>query len=476
MRSHSGLSDGCPGCAEVITRRKALQLVSNGFGCVAFSAMAAAETAASRVERLKPHFAPKAKNVIFLFMPGGVSHMESFDPKPKLAALDGNPAKLENYVAGPNRKWLRPLWKFQQYGKSGAPVSELFPHTAKYVDDLAIVRSMKSEFPLHARGNIFLHTGRNIGGYPSLGSWITYGLGSDNKNLPGYVLLRDASIPPGGIENFSNGFLPGTHQATHIRDEGVPVDNIIPADRDGRIQRAKLDTLLQQDREFLKAAGGEDAVESAISNYEMGYRMQSLVPDVLNLDKETERTKSLYGLDSEDKPKRLYGLQCLRARRLVEAGVRFVEVTCPNLFGMNGTWDQHTDLKKGHETNAFVTDQAAAALIHDLKARGLLDETLLIWAGEFGRTPDTGNGNGRDHHPDCFTIWMAGGGIKGGVTYGETDDLGNQVVSDPVTIHDLHATILHLLGLNHEKLTYRFSGREQRLTDVHGEVIKKILA
>jgi hypothetical protein len=476
MRSHSSPSDGCPGCARAITRRKALQIASNGFGYLAFSAMAAGDNPLAGAEALKPHFTPKAKNVIFLFMPGGVSHMESFDPKPKLAELDGKPAKLENYVAGPNRKWLRPLWKFQQYGQSGAHVSELFPRTAKYVDEIAIIRSMKSEFPLHARGNVFLHTGRNIGGYPSLGSWITYGLGSENKNLPGYVLLRDASIPPGGIENFSNGFLPGTNQATHIRDEGVPVDNITPADQNDRIQRAKIDALLQQDRDLLKATGGEDAVESAISNYEMGYRMQSLVPDVLNMDKESQSTKKLYGLDSEDKAKHRYGLQCLRARRLIEAGVRFVEVTCPNLFGMNGTWDQHTELKKGHETNAFVTDQAAAALIHDLKERGLLDDTLLIWAGEFGRTPDTGNGDGRDHHPDCFTIWMAGGGIKGGVTYGETDELGNQVATDPVTIHDLHATILRVLGLDHEKLTYRFSGREQRLTDVHGAVIEKILA
>jgi hypothetical protein len=454
-----------------MTRRKALQLASHGFGYLALSAMAAAET-----PRLKPHFTPKAKNVIFLFMPGGVSHMESFDPKPKLAELDGKPAKLNNYVAGPNRKWLRPLWKFQQHGQCGAPVSELFPHTASCVDDIAIVRSMKSQFPLHARGNIFLHTGRNVGGYPSLGSWITYGLGSENTSLPGYVLLRDASVPPGGIENFSNGFLPGTHQATHIRDQGVPVDNITPADQDARIQRAKLDALVQQDRELLQVTGQEDAIESAISNYEMGYKMQSLVPDVLNLDKENDSTKKLYGLDSEDKPKSSYGLQCLRARRLVERGVRFVEVTCPNLFGMNGTWDQHSELKKGHETNAFVTDQAAAALIKDLKGRGLLNETLIIWAGEFGRTPDTGNGDGRDHHPDCFTIWMAGGGIKGGVTYGETDELGNQVVKDAVTIHDFHATILHLLGLDHEKLTYRFGGREQRLTDVHGSVVKELLA
>ncbi|MDX1982861.1 MAG: DUF1501 domain-containing protein [Bryobacteraceae bacterium] len=448
-----------------MTRRDALRLASNGFGYLAFSGLAA-----------KPHHPARAKNVIFLFMPGGVSHMESFDPKPKLAELDGKPAKLNNYVAGPKRKWLRCLWNFKQYGQCGAPVSELFPHTAKWVDELAIVRSMKSEFPLHARGNVFLHTGRNIGGYPSLGSWMTYGLGSVNQNLPGYVLLRDASIPPGGIENFSNGFLPATHQATHIRDEGEPVENIRPADQDNRVQRAKLDALLQQDRQFLRASGGADAIESAISNYEMAYRMQTLVPDVLDLSKESEATRKLYGLDSESKPKRLYGLQCLRARRLVESGVRFVEVTCPNLFGMNGTWDQHTELKKGHETNAMVTDQASAALIGDLKARGLFDQTLILWAGEFGRTPDTGNGDGRDHHPFCFTIWMAGGGIKGGVTYGETDELGDQVTRDPVTIHDLHATILHAAGLNHEKLTFRFGGREQRLTDVHGRVVKELLA
>lgn len=473
MASYSNQSGECPGRARALTRRQALRMASQGFGYLALSAVAAGAPPANT---LTPHFPAKAKNIIFLFMPGGISHMESFDPKPKLAELDGKPAKLDSYVAGANRKWLRSLWKFQQHGQCGAPVSELFPCIARHVDELAIVRSMKSEFPLHARGNILLHTGRNIGGFPSMGSWITYGLGSENKNLPGYVLLRDTSIPPGGIENFSNGFLPGTNQATHIRDEGVPVDNITPADVDGRIQRAKLDALRMQDRELLKDTGGEDAIESAIANYEMAYRMQSLVPDVLDLDKEPESIKRLYGLDAESKPKRLYGLQCLRARRLVESGVRFVEVTCPNLFGMNGTWDQHTELRKGHETNAHVTDQASAALIQDLKQRGLLDETLIIWAGEFGRTPDTGNGDGRDHHPNCFTIWMAGGGVKGGVTFGETDELGSQVVKDPVTIHDFHATILHLLGLNHERLTYRFAGREQRLTDVHGNAITQIIA
>ena len=464
---------GCPGNVRAMTRRDALKLASNGFGYLSFSALAAAEARADSRLR-QPHFRPKATNVIFLFMPGGVSHMESFDPKPKLAELDGKPAKLDNYLAGPDRKWLRCLWEFKQYGQCGAPVSELFPHTARWVDDLAIVRSMKSEFPLHARGNVFLHTGRNFGGFPSLGSWVNYGLGSQNKNLPGYVLLRDASIPPGGIENFSNGFLPATHQATHIRDEGPPMDNIAPSDKDRRVQRVKLDALLQQDRDFQQSTSG-DTVESAIANYEMAYRMQSLVPDVLDLAKESEVTKRLYGLDSEDKPKRLYGLQCLRARKLVEAGVRFVEVTCPNLFGMNGTWDQHSNLKKDHEKNALVTDQTIAGLIQDLKSRGLFEQTLLVWSGEFGRTPDTGNGDGRDHHPFCFTIWLAGGGVKGGVTYGETDELGDQVAANPMTIHDLHATILHLLGLDHEKLVYRFGGREQRLTDVHGRVVREIL-
>jgi hypothetical protein len=278
------------------------------------------------------------------------------------------------------------------------------------------------------------------------------------------------------MENFASGFLPAAHQATHVKDEGVPVRNLTPADPDNRIQRAKLDALLAQDREFLRIQGGGDAIESAIANTELAYRMQSLVPDVLDLAKESEATKKLYGLDAADKPKRLYGLQCLRARRLIESGVRFVEVTCPNLVGMNGTWDQHDHLKRDHERNAFVTDQAVAGLLTDLKQRGLWQDTLVIWAGEFGRTPDTGNGDGRDHHPFAFTIWMAGAGIQGGVTFGETDEVGDRIVRDPVSIHDLHATILHLLGLDHERLTYRFSGREQRLTDVHGRVVRQILA
>lgn len=468
--AQSGSSE-CPGCMQSpLSRRELLKAASNGFGLLALSALAVDESYAGISGPRGPHFAPKVKNVIFCFMPGGVSHMDSFDPKPKLADLDGKASEK------PKRKWLKCPWSFQNYGQAGLPVSELFPQIATCIDDLAIIRSMKAEFPLHARGNIFLHTGRNIGGFPSLGSWVTYGLGSENKNLPGYLLLRSGDVPPGGLENFSNGFLPATHQAMEVMAEGVPIGNITPADKDERVQKAKLQVLLQEDRQFASRLGANDAVESAISNYEMAYRMQSLAPDVLNLDKETEATKRLYGLDAKDQHKRNYAVQCLRARRLVESGVRFVEITCPSLFGMNGTWDQHTELKKGHETNAMVTDQAIAGLIKDLKSRGLFQETLIVWAGEFGRTPDTANGDGRDHHTAGFTIWLAGGGIKGGIAYGATDEIGNEAVENIVTIHDLHATIFHLLGLDHEKLTYRFGGREMRLTDVSGNIIKPILA
>jgi hypothetical protein len=450
-------------------RRDLLRTASTGFGYLAFSSMA------SSMAQAAAHHPAKAKNVIFCFMPGGVSHMDSFDPKPKLAELDGKPAVLESYVAGPKRKWLKSPWTFKQYGQSGLPISEIFPHIAQVADELCVVRSMKSEFPLHARANIFLHTGRNFGGFPSLGSWVNYGLGSSNKNLPGYLLLNHGDNPPGGLENFSNGFLPATHQAMAVRAAGVPVDNIVPAGP-ADLQSAKMAALRRQDQQFLQATAQDDAVDAAIANFEMAYRMQSLAPDVLNLDQESEATKKLYGLDATNKHKQSYGLQCLRARRLVEAGVRFVEITPPNLYGgNNGTWDQHDKLREGHETNANVTDQAVTALIKDLKSRGMLQDTLVLWAGEFGRTPDTGNGDGRDHHPFGFTIWMAGGGAKAGLIYGSTDELGNHAVENVMTVHDLHATILHLLGLDHTKLTYRFGGRDVTLPDVHGQVVPALV-
>jgi len=279
------------------------------------------------------------------------------------------------------------------------------------------------------------------------------------------------------LENFSNGFLPATYQATPMQADGKPVVNIEPADKDPLIQRAKLGVLLQVDRQFLQSIRNDDAVESAIQNYEMAYKMQSVVPDVLNLDKESEATKNLYGLDAADKNKRLYGMQCLRARRLIEAGVRFVEITCPEVYGgNNGTWDQHTELKKGHEGNALITDQGVAALLKDLKSRGLLKETLVVWATEFGRTPHGPKPDCRDHHETAFTVWMAGGGLKSGLVYGATDEVGMHSVENVTEVFDLHATILQLLGLDHKKLTYRFGGRDVSLTDVHGHVIRGILA
>jgi hypothetical protein len=452
------------------TRRELLSRSANGFGLLALAALLAEDHPAPAADsQPRPHQLPRAKNVIFLFMDGGVSHVDSFDPKDGLAKHDGQVYKA-------NRKWLKSPWGFQRHGRCGLPVSELFPHIGACADDLAVIRSMKADLPLHSTGVLFLHTGSNNAGRPSMGSWVTYGLGSLNRNLPGFVVLNFDTVPCGGLENFSSGFLPASHQATILRADGTPLDNLVPADRDQRIQRAKIDLLRRQDAAFAATLGGDDGVDSVIRNYEMAYRMQSLVPDVLDLARETEATKRLYGIDSKETPKHLYGIQCLRARRLVESGVRFVEVGCPSLAASNGTWDQHGDLKKGHELNARVTDQAVAALLRDLKQRGLLEETLVIWAGEFGRTPHAPSRDGRDHHPEGFTIWMAGGGIKGGVVYGATDEMGMHAVENVVTMHDFHATILHLLGIDHERLTYRFGGRDFRLTDVRGKVVKSIVA
>ena len=462
-----------------LKRRDVLRQASTGFGLTALASLMA-DQAYAGLAGGGTHFAPKAKNVIFCFMPGGVSHVDTFDPKPKLAELNGK--KFDGFYqvgakAETNRQWLASPWQFKRHGRAGTWVSELFPHVAQCVDEMAVVRSMVSGFPLHPRGNLLMHTGRNTGGFPSLGSWVNYALGSENKNLPGYVLLHAGAVPPGGLENFSNGFLPATYQATAMHAEGKPVINIDAADKDPKIQRAKLDTLLQQDRQFLASIGPDDGIDAAIKNYEMAYTMQSVVPDVLNLDKESEATKKLYGVDEPERHKRNYSRQCLRARRLVEAGVRFVEITCPEVFGGdNGTWDQHSDLKKGHEGNALITDQGVAALIKDLKSRGMLGETLVMWATEFGRTPHGPKPDARDHHETAFTVWMAGGGMKGGTVFGATDEVGMRAVENVTEVHDLHATILHALGLDHKKLTYRFGGRDVSLTDVHGHVIRELLA
>jgi hypothetical protein len=459
----------CPGRAPAPrTRRELLKAGAAGFAWTAFSALAQ-ERAFAAPWVQKPHFAPRAKNVIFLFMDGGVSHVDSFDPKPALTKYAGEP-----WSGDTNRKWVKSPWQFAQHGQSGTWVSELFPHIATCVDDIAVIRSMKAELPIHSTSVLLLHTGHNLAGRPSLGSWVSYGLGSENQNLPGYVVLSFGHVPVGGMEALGSGFLPSSYEASILRAEGAPIENVVPADAP-QVQRTKLEVLQAQDREFAARLGGSDSVESAIRNYELAARMQTLVPDVLDETHETQATRDLYGLDSPDRNTRLYARQCLRARRLVEAGVRFVQVNCP--YGQsNGTWDQHGNLKKGHERNAQQTDRAVAALIQDLKQRGLLDCTLILWAGEFGRTPHGPKPDGRDHHPEGFSVFLAGGGVKGGVVHGATDEFGVHAVEKIHDMHDLHATVLRLLGLDHEKLTYRYAGRDFRLTDVHGNVIQEILA
>ena len=472
--------DSCPGLAHsTLSRRAWLQKTAGGFGMLALSALMNQRGLAGIDANPLPHFKPKIRSVIFCFMDGGVSHVDSFDPKPKLTELHGKAVRItreQDRLTAGNRKWLGSPWKFRAHGQSAIPISDLFPQLATCADDLTIVRSMVGEFPLHSRGNLLAHTGRSVGGHPSLGAWISYGLGTENQNLPGFVVLHNGMNIPSGLENFASAFLPASHQASLLRTAGNPMDNLTPAEGDGRLQLDKLRLLKDQDQEFLAAQQNADAVEAAIGNYELAYRMQSLVPDVVDLSKESKATQKLYGIDAKNTNKSRYGMQCLRARRMVEAGVRFVEVTCPLLYSKNGTWDQHGGLRKGHEGNAMVVDQAIAGLLKDLKSRGMLDETLVLWSGEFGRTPHSGGSNGRDHHPAGFTLWMAGGGLKPGFTYGATDELGMKSVHNVTTFHDLHATILHLLGLDHEKLTYRYGGRDFRLTDVHGRILRDVLA
>jgi len=459
----------CQGRGAVpVSRRGMLQTSSTGFGWLALSALAQERSFGAARAESDRNFAGPAKNVIFLFMDGGVSHVDSFDPKPALATQEGQP-----WSGDANRKWVKSPWKFEQHGDGGMWVSELFPHIASCADDIAVIRSMKADLPIHATGVLLLHTGLNRAGRPSFGSWVSYGLGSENQNLPGYVVLSFGHVPVGGMEAFGSGFLPTSFEATILKADGAALDNLLPAGSLS-LQRTKLDLLRQQDSDFAAALGGNDAVESAIRNYELAARMQLLVPDVLDESRETKSTRELYGLDDPDQKTHLYARQCLRARRLVESGVRFVQINCP--YGLsNGTWDQHGGLKAGHEKNARQTDRAVAGLIRDLKQRGMLDSTLILWAGEFGRTPHAPGPDGRDHHPEGFSVFMAGGGIKGGTTYGATDEFGVHAVENICDFHDLHATLLHQCGIDHTKLTYHSGGRDYRLTDVKGRVIRDVI-
>lgn len=459
---------------------------AGGFGAVALAALQADSAFAANGQQASkpvaaghgPHHKVRAKNVIFLYMDGGPSQVDTFDPKPMLDKYNGKaPGKLFDVEPTQFNKIgtvLASPWKFKQHGESGIPVSELFPHVAECVDELAVIRSMTSGFPEHTFANYFLHTGSGLQGRPSMGAWVNYGLGSECQNLPGFVVLNGGLIPPGGMDCFGSGFLPASFQGSLFKPSGTGVANIAPIEATPQVQREKLDLISQLDGLAAKQFGKHDSLESAIKNYELAYSMQMAVPEVMSIDKEPAHLQKLYGMESEYEATRIYAAQCLIARRMLEQGVRFIELTCPKVGG--DRWDQHSNLKKGHENNARAVDQPIAALLKDLRQRGLLDDTLVVWAGEFGRTPFAQGKNGRDHNQYGFTVWMAGGGVKPGFVYGATDDWGYKAIENRAEMHDLHATMLHLMGVDHTQSTFRFSGRDMRLTDVHGHVIDDVIS
>jgi Protein of unknown function (DUF1501) len=445
-------------------------LALSGFAAPAVTGGAPIRPLAPKV----PHFPPRAKSVIFLFMAGAPSHLELFDWKPELAKYDGTlppPDLLKGYRAAfinPSSKLLGPKFKFQKHGQSGTEISEILPRTAEIVDDIAVVKSMVTDAFNHAPGQLLMNTGTQQFGRPSMGAWATYGLGSESQDLPAFVVMSSGRKgPSGGNSCWGSGFLPTVYQGVQFRGSGDPVLYLSnPRGIDEKLQRASLDTIGEMNRMRLRDIGDPE-IATRINSFEMAFRMQSSAPELMEVKKEPTHILEMYGAEP-GKPS--FANNCILARRLVERGVRFVQL-------YHEAWDQHGNLVKDLKQNCNDCEQPSAALIKDLKQRGLLDETLVIWGGEFGRTPMMqGGDDGRDHHPNAFSMWMAGGGIKRGISLGETDDLGFNVVKDKVHVHDLHATILHLLGFDHTKLTYRFQGRDFRLTDVHGEVVKGLLA
>jgi hypothetical protein len=465
-----------------LSRREMLCRCANGFGGLALGALLAESLEASSADPLAlrpPHYAPKARSVIFLFMDGGPSQVDTFDPKPRLRRDHLQPIGIETpaTVFNISDKVYGSPFEFRPRGESGTPVSELFEHVGGVVDELTVIRSMHSDHSEHTAANYFMHTGSGFQGRPSMGSWITYGLGSESRDLPGFVVLDSGLIPPGGLDVFGSGFLPASYQGMLFRRGEHPVADLEPREARPELQRGKLDLLARLNRGALER-GSSSEMEATIANYELAFRMQAEVPDLLSLEGESTATRRLYGLDEPHTAE--FGRQCLLARRMVERGVRFVELLTPYREG-HDRWDQHSGLVAGHRANARATDKPIAGLIRDLKSRGLLDETIVIWGGEFGRTPTaqlqkTEAETGRDHNPYGFTMWVAGGGFKAGAVHGATDDYGYFAVEDKVHVHDLHATVLHLLGLDHERLSYRYSGRDMRLTDVHGVVVEDLLA
>ena len=468
-----------------VSRREWLARTGCGFGALALSGLAGSDARAATdpLAPKPPHLPAKAKRVIFLFMQGGVSHVDSYDYKPRLDADDGKQLPFDDARAiansgtrGSSKRVMKPLWKFSRRGQSGLWASELFPEVAKHMDDLCVVRSMHTEGVAHGPATLFLHCGSTTFVRPSMGSWVLYGLGTENANLPGFVSIAP-SAGNGGPRNYGPAFLPPTYQGTALGKAGGPPSEATIRNLAGPLtaagKQAHFDLLRELHAEQLKRTPGDAELEAVASSYELAWRMQQNAPDVLDLSKETADTLKLYGVN--DKATDTFGRQCLMARRLCESGVRFVQVTYGD-NSANPAWDQHSNMPK-HGDHAKSVDRPIAGLLEDLKRRGLLEDTLVWWGGEFGRTPYAeGNGTGRDHNPSGFTVWLAGGGLKKGFAFGATDEFGHQAVQDKVHMHDLHATILHQLGLDHEKLTFRYSGRDFRLTDVHGRVVKEIIA
>lgn len=459
-----------------ISRREMLRRSSAGFGSLALAGLLGSESQAAGTSMAQqPHFAPKAKRVIFLFMHGGPSHMDTFDYKPQLQKDSGKPLPFDKpkIFSAQTGNLLGSPWKFKQHGECGAWVSELFPHVAGCVDDLCIINSMYGSNSRHGGALLELHTGSDTFVRPSMGSWITYGLGSENQDLPGFITVCP-TLTHGGVNAYSSSFLPADYQGTPIGNASIPADKaLIPfiKNKSGvplATQRKELDFLQQMNREHLSEAGPDAALEGRINSFELAYRMQTTAPELQDISDESEATQKMYGLD--DDVTKNFGRQCLMARRFAERGVRFVQIT------HSYKWDQHSGLKTALPRNCKEVDQPIAALIKDLKSRGLLEDTLVLWGGEFGRTPVSQGADGRDHNPQGYTMWLAGGGIKGGLQYGATDDYGYYAVKDKIHVHDLHATMLHLLGLDHKRLTYKFAGRDFRLTDIHGEVMYDLFA
>jgi hypothetical protein len=471
-----------------LSRRAALQSLASGFGWLAFAGLAheqAARAASSAGEGLaaKPtHFAPKARRVIFLCMNGGPSHVDLFDYKPKLQTKEGQQT-AESALKG-NAGLMASPFEFARHGESGQWISEVMPHLAGVADELCFIKSMHTDLPNHAQAFLQMHTGSFQFTRPSMGAWTLYGLGTENENLPGFVTINPPS-DNGGAQNYGSAFLPAICQATKIgtnqipgfyaallgvdREPGPPLRNIVNTELTSSQQRRQLDLIRDLNQQKLNRDVYHPEIEGAIESFELAFRMQSEVPDLLDISSESEATLEQYGVGA-GKATDLFARQCILARRMAEAGVRFIEITAPT------GWDHHFMLESNLAESCEKTDQPVAALLRDLKARGMLEDTLVIWAGEFGRTPFAQSGTGRDHNNKGYTLWMAGGGVKGGFSYGATDELGYQAVENPVHIHDWHATILHLLGFDHKRLTFNYAGRDFRLTDVYGSVVQDIIA